>query len=78
MSLEIGRGQLEGPEFFDVYYREAGGGVLHHSRADAIAMLGDLKQRLQAAYPDCAPLRQQLRRIETSVSLLGGIKSSRH
>ena len=78
MSLEIGRGQLEGPEFFDVYYREAGGGVLHHSRADAIAMLGDLKQRLQAAYPDCAPLRQQLRRIETSVSLLGGIKSSTH
>lgn len=78
MSLEIGRGQLEGPEFFDVYYHEAEGDgpyqKMAKSRTGIIAILGDLKQKLQAAYPDCAPLRQQLHRIDMSVSLIGKMK----
>jgi len=78
MSLEIGRGQLEGPEFFDVYYHEEEGDApyqkMAESRAGIVAMLGDLKQKLQDAYPDCAPLRQQLRRIDMSVSLIGKMK----
>ncbi|MBU6297839.1 MAG: DUF5623 domain-containing protein [Alphaproteobacteria bacterium] len=75
MALEIGRGQLEGPEFFDVYYHEAEGDnpyrEMAKSRAGIVAMLGDLKLKLQAAYPDCAPLRKQLHRIDMSVSLIG-------
>lgn len=78
MSLEIGRGQLEGPEFFDVYYHEVAEDdpykVMATSRAGIVAMLGDLKQKLLAAYPNCAPLRQQLRRIEMSISLIGKMK----
>ena len=78
MSLEINRGQLEGPEFFDVYYHDADADGIYwemaKSPAGIVAMLGDLKQRLQAAYPDCAPLRQQLRRIDMSVSIIGRMK----
>ena len=39
-----------------------------------IALLGDLKKKLQAAYPDCAPLRHQMKRIDMSVTLIGGMK----
>jgi hypothetical protein len=78
MSLEIGREQLEGPEFFEVYYREAEGDApfreLAKSRAGIVAMLGELKQKLQAAYPDCIPLRKQLHRIDMAVSLIGKFK----
>jgi hypothetical protein len=78
MCLEIGRGQLEGPEFFEVYYSEAEGDApyweMAKSRAGIVAMLGDLKQKLQAAYPDCAPLRKQFHRIDMSVSLIGKMK----
>lgn len=78
MALEIKRGQLEGPEFFDVYYHEAEGDTSYRetakSRTGIVAMLGDLKQKLQAAYPDCAPLRKQLHRIDMSVSLIGKMK----
>lgn len=75
MSLESGPKQLEDREFFEVYYSEAEGDApyreLAKSRAGIIAMLGDLKKKLQAAYPDCAPLRKQLHRIDMSVSLMG-------
>jgi len=82
MSLEIGRGQLQGPEFFEVYYREAEGDAPYQemakSRAGIVAMLSDLKQNLRAAYPDCAPLREQFRRIDMSMSLLGKVKPTRN
>jgi hypothetical protein len=78
MSLEIGRGKLEGPEFFDVYYHEEKGNAPYQemakSRAGIVAMLRDLKQKLQVAYPDCAPLRKQLHRIDISVSLINKMK----
>jgi hypothetical protein len=80
LGLEIGRGELEGPEFFDVYYNGTDEDLAYHemakSRAGIIAMLGDLKRKLQTAYPDCEPLRKQLRRIDMSVTMIGRMKSS--
>ncbi|HET6407817.1 MAG TPA: DUF5623 domain-containing protein, partial [Chthoniobacteraceae bacterium] len=74
MSLEIRRGQLDGPEFFDVYYREDDGDEAYQtqakSRSGIVTVLLELKEKLEAAYPDCAPLRQQIRRISMSVSLI--------
>lgn len=74
LSLEIGRSQLQGPEFFDVYYRDPDSegpyAEAAQSRSGLIRILGELKQKLQAAYPDCGPLRKQLHRIEMSVSLI--------
>ncbi|RKF12453.1 hypothetical protein D6850_17415 [Roseovarius spongiae] len=74
LSLEIGRGQLEGPEFFEVYYtRTEEDQTLQRaltSADDLVAALRGLARMLKNAYPDCAPLRQQLRRIEMSVSII--------
>jgi hypothetical protein len=77
LALEIGHSQLDGPEFFDVYYRDADSegpfAEAAQSRSGLIRILGELKQKLQGAYPNCAPLRDELRRIDTSVSLIGKI-----
>lgn len=74
MSKEIGRGQLEGPEFFDVYYHELDD---YHplltqaaSRDGLIAILGALRSKLHTTYPDCAPLRSLMNRIDTSINLI--------
>lgn len=78
MALEIGREELTGQEFFEVYYTETNGDAAYRkrarSRAGVVAMLGDLKQKLKAAYPDCAPLRRQFDRIDVSVSLIDKMK----
>ena len=78
MGSEISRGQLDGPEFFDVYYHELEDEDPLWSQAASrdglIAILGTLKQKLQAAYPDCAPLRSELHRIDMSVKLIDGMK----
>ncbi|AUN30209.1 hypothetical protein C0V82_08160 [Niveispirillum cyanobacteriorum] len=74
MSLEIKTGKLDGPEFFDVYYNDTESDMAFQkavkSRAGIVEILGGLKQCLLAAYPDCAPLRQQIQRIDMSVSLI--------
>lgn len=74
LSLEIDRGQLEGPEFFEVYYtRTEEDQALQRafsSADDVVAVLRRLTRTLKNAYPDCAPLRQQLRRIEMSASII--------
>jgi hypothetical protein len=74
LALEIGRGQLEGPEFFDVYYQRTDEDQSFHeklsSTEDVIAALRGLEGKLKLAYPDCAPLRKQLRRVEMSIALL--------
>jgi hypothetical protein len=76
MSLEIGLRQLEN---FEVYYGEAEGDALYRDRASTsagmLAILGNLKQLLRAAYPDCAPLRKQIHRIDRSISFIGKTKS---
>nr|WP_294525503.1 DUF5623 domain-containing protein [uncultured Rhodopila sp.] len=78
LGLEIGRDQLEGPEFFDVYYHAADSDDPYveaaQSRSGLIRILGELRQKLQAHYPDCAPLREQLHRIDMSVLLIGKMK----
>jgi len=74
LALEIRRGELDGPEFFDVYYRwtDADEALLKSlsSKSDVIASLRDLERKLTRAYPDCAPRRKQLRRITMSISRL--------
>ncbi|GAA3265193.1 hypothetical protein GCM10020258_32630 [Sphingomonas yabuuchiae] len=81
MSIEIGRGQLEGPEFFDVYYHEVDDDAPAFERAKSssgiVDMLGELKHRLQVAYPNCAPLRQQIHKIDMSISLVSKMKTAR-
>ncbi|MGR6467269.1 DUF5623 domain-containing protein [Rhizobium sp. PAMB 3182] len=80
MNLEIDRGVLEGGEFFDVYYDN--GPVDPHYQGMAsthtgiIAILEELRQMLRSAYPDCAPLRRQLGRIDVSISLISKVKST--
>lgn len=78
MSLEIGQGQLEGPEFFEVYYQwtDEDQSFLEKLRSteNVIAALRGLERKLKLAYPDCAPLRQQLRRVEMSILLLAKAK----
>lgn len=73
-SLEIGRGQLDGPEFFEVYYTRTEEDQLLErtltSADDVVAALHGLTRTLKSAYPDCAPLRRQLRRVEMSASIL--------
>ncbi|MET3524415.1 DUF5623 domain-containing protein [Mesorhizobium abyssinicae] len=74
LELERRRGELDGPEFFQVYYGDTVANKDHlertKSREGLIWMLGELKAQLQRAYSDCAPLRRQLHRIEMSISLI--------
>jgi Domain of unknown function (DUF5623) len=78
MGKEIDRDQLDGPEFFDVYYHELEDDNPLWSRAMSrdglISILEDLKKNLQIAYPDCAPLRSLLNRIDMSVKLITRMK----
>lgn len=74
LGLEIDPGQLDGPEFFEIYYstedEDKSFQKTMRSPDDVIAALNGLERKLKDAYPDCAPLRQQLRRIEMSVSII--------
>lgn len=78
LSLEIDRKQLDGREFFEVYYSSATGDEPYHirakSRSSLLGMLASLKKMLKGAYPDCAPLRQQLHRIDMSTSSIKSMK----
>ena len=80
MGLEIGRGELEGPELFEVYYTDVEADSPYRDMAkspdEVVAMLADLKQKLKSGYPDCAPLRRQLHRIDMSVSLTNNMTRS--
>lgn len=75
MGLEIDDERFEDSEFFEVYYRKAPGDVPYRKVAETrdgmVDLLGNLKRLLQAAYPDCAPLRRQLHRIDMSLLLIG-------
>jgi hypothetical protein len=74
MACEIARGELDGPEFFDVYYSQT-----DHDDAllatmttpgRVIAALQRARARLVKRYPDCAPLRQQLHRLDMSIEMI--------
>ncbi|CAI9122220.1 DUF5623 domain-containing protein [Brytella acorum] len=79
MSFEIKPGELEGSEFFDVYYHQPQETDPYNGRAKSrdgiVALLFELKGQLQATYQDCAPLRQQIRRIEMSATLINKMKT---
>lgn len=81
MSMEIARGELEGPEFFEVYYSEAAGDAeireLARKPNGAISMLEDLKRLLTDSYPNCAPLRRQINRIDKAVMQIARIIENR-
>lgn len=59
LSLEIGRKELDGPEFFEVYYSEASEDEPYrqtaNSRAGLLEILETLKKMLVAAYSNCDP-----------------------
>lgn len=78
LSLEIDRGQLDGPEFFEVYYTRTDEDQAFlqalTSADDVVAALRRIARMLKNAYPDCAPLRRQLRRIEMSVSMIEKVR----
>lgn len=81
LSLEIENGELEGPEFFEVYYSDTKADKAYQvdlqSSGDVIASLQALGRKLTSAYPDCAPLRKQLRRIEGSIAMIEVSESKR-
>jgi hypothetical protein len=80
LSGEIQSDQLAGAEFFDVYYHETPEDEAYQrvtNSSDAIIRaLGELKQKLQDSYTNCAPLRQQIHRIDMSISMIGKKKPS--
>jgi hypothetical protein len=80
MSMEIGRNDLQGPEFFEVYYSEAPADAafwdLARTRDGVLSMLEDLKKLLADTYPDCAPLRRQINKISISISQIARIKDA--
>lgn len=81
MGHEIGRDELQGSEFFDVYYHEEEGDPAYakiaQSRAGLINLLRELRTKLASVYPDCAPLRRQLHRVDMSMLLIGKMKAER-
>ena len=80
LGLEIGRGQLDGPEFFEVYYHELEGDDPLWDKITSsdgvIAILDALRQKLLTAYPDCSPLRRHLNHIDMSVELIRRLKAT--
>ena len=73
LYLEVARGQLVGPEISKVYYRLTDEDKAYQETLKSIgdvAALVTLWHKLKEAYSDCAPLRQQLRRIEKSISII--------
>lgn len=81
MEMEKSRGELEGSEFFEVYYSEAAGDAeireLAKTPDGAISMLEDLKRLLIGSYPNCAPLRRQINRIDRAVIQISQIRKPR-
>ena len=74
-DFEIKGKDPEGIDFFKVYYGETPEDKALRksmkSAADVVFALGGVSQKLKSTYPDCAPLRQQLRRLEMAASMIG-------
>lgn len=70
MAREIREGELDGPEFFDVYYHELEDGNPYTERASTavgmVTIIGLIEDKLRNAYPDCAPLRHALNKLAIS------------
>ena len=74
MGLEREGKHLDNSDFFKIYYGDLEGGLNYkraaQSRPGLLALLGDLGKKLRSTYPDCAPLRTQIRRIQMSAALV--------
>lgn len=66
--------QLDNPAFFDVYFSrkqiEDSFSAAAQSTDGTIHILGQLRQMLTTAYPNCRPLRDQIRRIDLAVAAI--------
>lgn len=73
-ALELGPKLYECRDFDQIYYgwteKDQSSLEKLRSKEDVTTGLRELAQKLKSAYPDCAPLRKQLRRVEKSLSLL--------
>lgn len=82
LELERRKGELDGREFFDVYYGETIAIERHREMAKSsdgnIEILSELKRVLQKEYSDCAPLRKQLHRIDMSIAAIQKMSANRH
>lgn len=78
MYHEVDRRLLDGPDFYEIYYRSTEEDkALKRSwstRADTVTAIRQVAEQLKVAYSDCAPLRQQLRRLEMSASIIENTK----
>lgn len=79
MGSEGGNKRPKGNDFFEIYYsRLERQDVFWHaarSRDGLVAIFEALRLKLQTAYPDCAPLRVQLNRIDRSAGLFARMKA---
>jgi hypothetical protein len=80
LACEIGPREHKKLEFVDIYYRdpdrEGPYAEAAHSRSGLIRILDKLRKMLESAYPACAPLSEQVRRIDVSVSLIRRMKAT--
>ena len=75
LALEIRRDELQGPEFFDVYYHEADASGSAWEKASSqqgsIELLEELKTILVSNYPECDPLKREVCRVDKCLALVG-------
>jgi hypothetical protein len=68
------------PESFDTYYgdimRDNPYRQIAGTKAGILILLGMLKNKLTDSYPNCAPLRKQLRHVESSIALTQKMKAT--
>ncbi len=68
MAAEYSRDELDGPDFFEIYYKELKDETLIGARGEEDAavkhQLTEVRSILLAAYPDCAPLRDMVATID--------------
>jgi len=74
---EYDRDELPSEVFHDLYYGAAPSTSFARSLSQAqktkiAAMLNDVKSILQANYPDCAPLRRQMKKLDAALTSLDG------
>lgn len=74
LNYELEQGDLDGPEFFDVYYNDLPDGdpfeLLGQSSEGVAYLLLELKRKLESVYPICAPRAAMMSRIDVSVRIV--------
>lgn len=82
LGKEIEREELSDRDFVDVYYREIAVNdpfiAVAATSDGVIELLGNLRNKLTQAYPDCAPLRRLTGRIDTAVKFMVRYQQREH